>query len=112
MKAIVNAVVVRPDSVIKDGTVIFDENIKEVGQNLHIGDAEVIDAKGSYVMPGFIDIHIHGYMGCDTSDGDRDGLIKIARNLTRNGVTAFCPTTMTVAMSDIQKALDLIGELK
>ena len=91
MKAIVNAVVVRPDSVIKDGTVIFDENIKEVGQNLHIGDAEVIDAKGSYVMPGFIDIHIHGYMGCDTSDGDRDGLIKIARNLTRNGVTAFCP---------------------
>ena len=48
MKAIVNAVVVRPDSVIKDGTVIFDENIKEVGQNLHIGDAEVIDAKGIY----------------------------------------------------------------
>lgn len=112
MKAIVNAVVVRPDSVIKDGTVIFDENIKEVGQNLCVGNAEVIDAKGGYVMPGFIDIHIHGYMGCDTSDGDRDGLLKIARNLTRNGVTAFCPTTMTVAMSDIQKAIDLIGELK
>lgn len=112
MKAIVNAAVVRPDSVIKDGTVIFDENIKEVGQNLCVGNAEVIDAKGAYVMPGFIDIHIHGYMGCDTSDGDRDGLLKIAQNLTRNGVTAFCPTTMTVAMSDIQKALDLIGELK
>lgn len=112
MKAIINASVVTPDSVIKDGTIIFDENIKEVGQNLCVGDAEVIDVKGDYVMPGFIDIHIHGYMGCDTSDGDRGGLIKIAQGLTRNGVTAFCPTTMTVAMNDIQKALDLIGELK
>lgn len=112
MKAIINASVVKPDSVIKDGAVIFDENIKEVGQNLHIGNADVIDAKGDYVMPGFIDIHIHGYMGYDTSDGDRSGLLKIAQSLPQNGVTAFCPTTMTVAMCDIQKALDQIASLK
>lgn len=112
MKAIINARVVGPDSVTENGAVVFDEHIKEVGRNIHTGSADVIDAKGNYLMPGFIDIHIHGYMGCDASDGDRGGLLKIAKSLPQNGVTAFCPTTMTVAMDDIQAALDLIGNLK
>lgn len=112
MKAIVNARIVTEDSVIQNGSVIYDDTIREVGENLCVGDCEITDAHGEYLMPGFIDIHIHGYMGDDTSDGNRDGIIRIAEALPKNGVTAFCPTTMTVSEDEIQKALDIIKDLK
>lgn len=112
MRAIINVKIVNKDSVTESGAVIFDDKIREVGEGLHIGGCEIIDAHGDYVMPGFIDIHIHGYKGFDTSDGDRDGIISMARVLPRNGVTAFCPTTMTVSENEIQRALDVIKELK
>lgn len=112
MKAIVNARIVTKDSVIENGAVVFDEKIREVGENVHVGDCEVTDCRGDYLMPGFIDVHIHGYKSFDCSDGDRDGIVKIAESLPENGVTAFCPTTMTLPYDEIQKALDIVADLK
>lgn len=109
MKAIINTKVVTENSAA-DGGILFDERICEIG-DIHAGGAEVIDACGAYVIPGFVDIHIHGYKGFDTSDGNKSGIENIAKALTVNGVTAWCPTTMTVSMEDIQTALDQIGEL-
>lgn len=109
MKAIINAKVVTENSAA-DGGILFDERICEIG-DIHAGGAEVIDACGAYVIPGFVDVHIHGYKGFDTSDGNKSGIENIAKALTSNGVTAWCPTTMTVSMEDIQTALDQIGEL-
>lgn len=112
MKAIINGNIVMKDSVIRDGVILFDEKIKQIGTDIPTGDAELIDAKGAYVIPGLIDIHIHGYKGCDASDGKKDELLKIAAELPKNGVTAWCPTTMTIPMNEVQAALDVIGELK
>lgn len=109
MKAIINAKVVTENSAV-DGGILFDERICEIG-GIHTGGAEVIDACGAYVIPGFVDVHIHGYKGSDTSDGDINGIESIAKALTANGVTAWCPTTMTVSMDEIQTSLDQIGEL-
>ena len=57
--------------------------------------AAALDATGCTVLPGFIDLHVHGAMGCDTMDGDPSALAAMARFYARHGVTAFLPTTMT-----------------
>lgn len=59
-------------------------------------DFQTIDASGAYVIPGLIDVHSHGAMGCDFSDADTDGLRKILAYEYAHGITAYCPTSMTL----------------
>lgn len=54
----------------------------------------VLDAAGCYVLPGFVDIHIHGAAGADFCDGTPDALARISRTLAQNGVTSFLGTGM------------------
>lgn len=113
MKAIINGNIVLPNGIIKGGAVVFNKKIEYVGTSPDLNSVdEITDANGDFVMPGFVDIHIHGYCGEDASDGKSGGLEKMSAELLKNGVTSFCPTTMTVEMSAIQKALDCIRELK
>lgn len=65
---------------------------------------EVVDLKGSFVIPGLIDIHFHGNSGVDFSEGDYEGLIKIARYLARHGITSFAPASMTLPEDILEKA--------
>jgi len=55
-----------------------------------------VDLDGAYVVPGFIDIHLHGNSGHDFSDGDFEGLTAIARHLAKNGITSFAPASVTL----------------
>ncbi len=55
-----------------------------------------IDASGCYVIPGLIDVHFHGAMGHDFCDASDEGIAAIARYEATRGVTAICPTTMTL----------------
>ena len=114
MKCIINGKIVTPSEVLENKVIVFDEKIKEIADTdkVDVSGYEVIDAAGAYVAPGLIDIHIHGYVGEDTCDGNIEGLEKMARAITANGVTAFCPTTMTVAKEQIEKAFDTARELK
>ena len=73
-------------------------------------DGHRIDLSGLTVLPGFVDTHIHGFGGADTSDGDTDGIIHMARELVKRGVTSFCPTTMTMSYDRIYKAFDAVSE--
>ena len=57
---------------------------------------EVLDAGGCYAIPGLTDIHFHGAVGCDFSDGDADGLAAIAEYELSRGVTQICPAGMTL----------------
>lgn len=59
------------------------------------GAADVLDASGCYVVPGFVDIHFHGARGADLCDASDEGLRTIARYEASRGVTAICPATMT-----------------
>jgi N-acetylglucosamine-6-phosphate deacetylase len=59
-------------------------------------DAEDIDATGCYIIPGLIDVHFHGAMGHDFCDASDEGIAAIARYEASRGVTAICPTTMTL----------------
>jgi len=68
----------------------------------------VIDAKGAYVSPGFIDIHIHGSGGADVMDATPEALATISKTLLQTGTTSFLATTMTMAQDEIIKALENI----
>lgn len=111
---VTNGKIVLPDSVVCGKALAFDAGsgkICGVVDNVP-ADADIIDAKGGYIAPGLIDIHIHGYLGEDTSDAKPEGIKKMAYGVIRNGVTAFLPTTMTVSKPEIVAALDAVRSLK
>ncbi|MBQ8391500.1 MAG: N-acetylglucosamine-6-phosphate deacetylase [Clostridia bacterium] len=114
MKCIINGRLVLEDKVLDSHAIIFDEKIEKIisEDEINVNDYEVIDAKGNLVLPGLIDMHIHGYLGADASDGDADGIRKMAEGIIQNGVTSWCPTTMTVSKEEIEKAFDTVREVK
>ena len=69
-----------------------------------------IDAGGNYIVPGFIDVHVHGGGGADTMDGSVEAISRIARTHCRYGTTSFLPTTMTVAKDCIESSLAAVKE--
>lgn len=113
MKYIKNGKIILTDGILENAVLAFDSKILGItGLDEIPADAEVIDANGGYVAPGLVDIHIHGYLGEDTSDGNADGIYKMANGVMKNGVTSFCPTTMTVSMDEINQSLNVVRSLK
>ncbi len=108
MKAIINGRIVTPTGTLEGKALLFDEKIRGIVSPAEIGGAEVIDAEGKYVVPGLIDMHIHGYQGADASDGDAEAVVRMAEGLAKNGVTAWLPTTMTISYEALYKACDSI----
>lgn len=86
---------------------IEDGKILRVGKDLPRKEEDLaVDCAGSYtVVPGFVDVHIHGCAGADTCDATREALKAMAAFLLAHGVTSFCPTTMTTSRETIQAAL-------
>ena len=66
--------------------------------------ADAIDLNGATVIPGLCDVHNHGNSGEDFSDGNYEGLIKIAKYLASEGVTSFAPASMTLPYDVLEKA--------
>ena len=69
-------------------------------------DAERLDAGGGYVLPGFINVHVHGAMGCDLMDATDEALDGMSQAMAQDGVTAFLPTSVTAPWSEVEAAVD------
>ncbi|MBQ3444153.1 MAG: N-acetylglucosamine-6-phosphate deacetylase [Selenomonadaceae bacterium] len=113
MKSLINGRLIVPDGdgfKVWAGALTFDEKIISIGEP--VDGAELIDAAGAYVSPGFINVHIHGAAGVDTMDDNIDALKTLANFLPSTGVTSFLPTTMTMPLENIYRALQRIRDGK
>lgn len=104
-----NGIVYGEDTIYPGGFLSFQGGrIQSIGQDLQNrkDSYEVIELPDSYhVIPGMIDVHIHGAAGADTMDATYDSLKKIAKALPEEGVTSFLATTMTQKQEKIESAL-------
>ncbi len=87
----------------------FEETIQTIGD---MSQEHGIDASSLYVIPGMIDIHTHGAMGNDTCDASTAALSAMADYYLQNGVTSFCPTTMTYGEETLLKIMRAVGRHK
>lgn len=106
---ITNGIILTPFRAIKGSTVVI-ENGKILGVhegNVEVPDAIEMNAKGQYVAPGFIDIHVHGGGGFDFMDGTEEAFLKIAELHAHYGTTSLVPTTLTAEKEDLMQTLDV-----
>ncbi len=100
---ITNGTIVTPFRELPNGTLTVEDG-KITGiysGDATVPDAETIDARGQYIAPGFIDIHLHGGGGADFMDGTVDAFLTIAETHARYGTTAMVPTTLTAEKEDL-----------
>ncbi len=113
MKAIINGKIILKDRIVEGAALLYSDVIEGILPADQFPEGtEIIDAKGGYVAPGLIDIHIHGYLGKDVCDGTEESIRTISKGLLANGVTGYLPTTMTVDMKVIKQALEVCRALK
>lgn len=112
MKYIVNGTLILKDRELSGFALGFDGRIRQICPMAEVpAEAETVDARGGFVLPGLIDVHIHGYLGEDASNGDSRGVRKMAEGLVKNGVTSFLPTTMTVDRARLDASFESVRVL-
>lgn len=104
--------VIGPEQIISDGWVsVQNGRIEAVGTGAFPDPEVLIDGRGTYLSPGFIDLHIHGGGGADFSDADTDAYLTVLRTHLRGGTTTIVPTLMSGSLSNILDNLSVYEAL-
>ena len=94
-KVITNGNIVLENGIFWDGAILIENgrivDVKSVRELQVPEDAEVIDAKGAYVGPGFVDIHVHGAIG-KTTYTNVDDVVEVADFFLKHGTTSMLST--------------------
>jgi N-acetylglucosamine-6-phosphate deacetylase len=111
--AVVGGSIVTPDEVIENGVVLCEDSyIKAVGPSGPSGGIEpepgsrIIDARGRFVMPGFIDTHFHGSGGDDVMANGAEGIRRISRAVLKFGTTGYLATTIAARHEELMRAVE------
>jgi N-acetylglucosamine-6-phosphate deacetylase len=104
---ICNGRIISPNGVIEGATVLVaGDKIAGISDgDIDAPDAQVIDAGGNFISPGFIDLHIHGGGGHDFMDGTEEAFLAIAQLHARYGTTAMTPTTLSCGTNQLWEIL-------
>jgi N-acetylglucosamine-6-phosphate deacetylase len=111
MTVIINARIYTGEQTIEDGFIRFDRTIEAIGtmsEFEEIAGEETNDAHHQSLIPGMIDVHIHGGYDVDVMDGDAERLHHFSRQMLQEGVTSFLATTITQDWADITRALETV----
>ena len=113
LKQIINAKILTPQGWMKDGSVIMRDNkILEVTNcDLAVIGAEVVDAKGMYVVPGGVEIHVHGGGGCDFMEGTEEAFRGAITAHMKHGTTSIFPTLSSSTVPMIEAAAETCTKL-
>ena len=96
-------------AVLVENSKIKDTFSEERYAKMNFGpDIRQIDAKGNYIMPGFIDTHIHGFKGNGTDTCTTEGILQMSKDLAQYGVTAFNPTMYASSTDEMKIKLQAI----
>lgn len=105
--------ILTPSESLTDHSLIIDgsriESIQPGTIDLSNSCDRVIDASGCWVIPGLIDLHIHGANGHDTMDATPEAIRALGRFLASRGVTSYLPTTVTADREHLQRAIDNVA---
>lgn len=94
---------------VRADVAIEGERISKIGD---ISGEDELDLTDMTVMPGLIDIHIHGCGGADAGDATPEALETMSQTLVKNGITSFCPASMTLSFEELTKIFANIDEMK
>lgn len=110
-KCIINGKVILHDEIVNKNVFIENDKIVEISERQPT-DEDIVDAKGQYVAPGFVDVHTHGRGGSDIMYPTFEDLNTISKTALKTGVTTLLPTTMTMPAEDIAKAIENVVAYK
>jgi N-acetylglucosamine-6-phosphate deacetylase len=115
MVVLTGADLVLPDRVLPGGTIVIEnDRILDVRPEAPGGHPSFA-FRNHFIVPGFVDVHVHGVDGVDALDDaphDESPIGRIASRLPRYGVTAFCPTTVACDPGKLRGALEQIRRLR
>lgn len=114
MSAVVlsGAAIVLPDRLLSPGTIVIEgDRIADVRAGDGGGDGALGLPSGQVIVPGFVDVHVHGLAGVDVLDGV-NAVRRVAAWLPRYGVTAFCPTAVACAPHVLRAFLEEVREVR
>ena len=101
-----NVRVVTETEILSQDVLCENGKIQKIGENLPApAGAEVIDGKGRYLAPGFIDLHVHGGGGASAMGG-KDAVLKMCRAHAQYGTTSILPTTLAAPIAQLKTAMD------
>jgi N-acetylglucosamine-6-phosphate deacetylase len=106
------AEIVLPDRILSPGTLTIDAGrIVDIRPgSVQAGPASPLN--GHYIVPGFIDVHVHGVGGVDSLDDGGAAIREMAASLPRFGVTAFCPTTVACSAAALRRVLTQVADAR
>lgn len=113
MKQIINGRILTPEGWLKDGSVVVDGTkiLAVLNSSLPLVGAEIIDAKGCDIVPGGIEMHVHGGGGRDFMEGEEEAFRVAVEAHLQHGTTAIFPTLSSSTVPMIEKAMDTCDKM-
>ncbi|WP_458258205.1 N-acetylglucosamine-6-phosphate deacetylase [Spiroplasma endosymbiont of Dactylopius coccus] len=109
-----NAKIISIKKIINNGFLVIKDNlifqINEGKYNYEFQDAQVIECHNQTIIPGFIDLHVHGGYGYSLMDGTIESINNFAKLVPKEGVTKFCYATVTASKKEIDNILSVFAK--